>query len=131
MRIEYKNKIILVTITIIVIAITIFLLMNFLNQDDNNREKTVGFFLSKVGLVNGRHTPNVVKYLFKNNKPLYKEWSAMYYPKSVPYDVALVRVKFNKQERLERGCFIKEIKTKKDWEKVKIKYGFKKEVFGE
>jgi len=96
--------------------------------EETNTEK---YFLSKVELIGNSYTPILIECFFDDkDKELYQQWSAIYYPSYPPYEVALVRVEFQREVFLDKTCFIKEVKTEGDWHEVKEKYGFSKERFG-
>ena len=91
------------------------------------------YFLSKVELIGNYYTPVVHLCLFKDGKPIYPQyvyetWALRNYPSKQIPEVALVRYKLLPQDNvnfnLDKDCFIKEVKTDKDWQEVEEKYGF-------
>lgn len=112
------------------ISLICFITVMTFMQCVQEQDKRVRYFLSKVELINNRYTPTVIKSLFQNDVPLYKEWSGLYYPSHIPYEVVLVRIKFNTQIDMDKNYYIKEIKNKQDWEEMTSKYNFRKEAFG-
>lgn len=96
------------------------------------------YFLSKVELTGNYYIPLIHACLFKDGQPLYPlylygAWSLLYYPEEPFPQVALVRYLLlpedNPNFRPDKACFIKEIKTEKDWQELKEKYGFLKDQF--
>jgi hypothetical protein len=91
------------------------------------------YFLSKVELIGNYYTPVVHLCLFKDGKPIYPQyvyetWALINYSSKQIPEVAMVRYKLlpedNANFNLDKDCFIKEIKTTKDWQEVEEKYGF-------
>ena len=96
------------------------------------------YFLSKVELIGNYYTPVVHLCLFKDGKPIYSQyvyetWALINYPSKQIPEVALVRYKLLPEDNinfnLDKSCFIKEIKTSKDWQEIEENYGFSKEQF--
>lgn len=96
------------------------------------------YFLSEVELINFHYTPTIHLCLFSVGMPiyplyLYESWSQAVYPNEPPYQIALVKYLLLPEDNFdfqpEKDCFIKEIKTEKDWQEVKEKYGFSREQF--
>jgi hypothetical protein len=96
------------------------------------------YFLSEVAKRDNYFVPLVHDCLFQNGKPLYPSylygsWEILYFPKDPPYQIALVRYLLlpedNPSFKLDKSCFIKEIKTEEDWKEVEKKYGFLKIQF--
>ncbi len=90
------------------------------------------YFLSRVELIDNAYKPAITRCLFdQNNSPVYKEWSAVYYPSKSPYRFALVRVVFlNETTILNSECFIKEMESADDWNLTEADYGFSPKKFG-
>lgn len=91
------------------------------------------YFLSKVEVMNNHYIPSVYLCLFKDGKPIYpnyiyETWSLLNYPDNLSPEIMLVRYillpEDNANFNLDKSCFIKEIKTAKDWQEVENKYGF-------
>lgn len=56
-----------------------------------------------------------------------KSWSAIYYPSKHPHEIALVKVTFFENCKVNKEEIIKEIKSKKDWEEINKEYNFSKD----
>jgi len=120
----------------ILIAVGIVLIMGLTGAffvSKNFRKAPVDpgrYFLSRVELIENRYIPVLAKCLInKEGKKSYKQWSAIYHPSHPPYEVALVRVEFQKGGSLDKSGFIREIKIEKDWQEVEAKYNFSKGRF--
>jgi hypothetical protein len=90
------------------------------------------YFLSSVELIEKVYKPSLIRCLFdENDRPIYKEWSAVYYPSKSPYRFALVRVVFlNENATLSPECFMKEVRSMSDWNLAETDYGFSPRKFG-
>jgi hypothetical protein len=96
------------------------------------------YFLSEVELIDGIYTSTIFLCLFELGKPIYPSYiygtkSMSYYPNTIAPEIALVRYLLlpedNSDFQPDKGCFIKEIKIDKDWQEVKQKYNFSKDLF--
>jgi len=95
------------------------------------------YFLSEVELIDARYTPIVHTCLFAEEEPIYplyvyETWSMLDYPELKP-EIALMRYLLLPEDdpdfQPDKNCFIKEIKTEKDWQELEEKYGFSKSRF--
>jgi len=96
------------------------------------------YFLSNVKLINNHYVPVVHLCLFVNGKPIYPSyvygyWSLLNYPNDLSPKIVLVKYLLLPEDsanfHLNSNCYIKEIKTDKDWKEVQEKYGFSKDRF--
>jgi len=96
------------------------------------------FFLSEVELVDVYYVPTIHLCLFDKGRPIYplyvyESWSLLNYPEKPPPQIALVRYlllpRDNPAFQPDKACFIKEIKTEKDWQELGEKYGFSRDQF--
>lgn len=98
----------------------------------------VRYFLSEIELIGGYYTPTVHLCLFERGRPIYplyvyETWSLLTYPEKPPPRIALIRYlllpRDNSDFQPDKTCFIKEIKTEKDWQELGEKYGFSRDQF--
>ncbi|MGB9707515.1 MAG: hypothetical protein ACPL1D_02050 [Microgenomates group bacterium] len=96
------------------------------------------FYLSELEKINNHYVPKVYLCLFKNGQPIYpryvyENWSQLNYPNNINPKVSLLKFIFlpedDKDFIIDSKCYLKEIKTDRDWQNVKEKYGFSKELF--
>ena len=102
-------------------------------ESDNSNGKISRYFLSEVKLIDGYYTPIVHSCLFdeqgKAMHPsyIYDTWSISIYPEKEP-EIALIKYLLlpedNDDFQLDESCYIKEIKTERDWQEIEKKYGF-------
>ncbi len=96
------------------------------------------YFLSEVELINLHYTAKIHTCLYERGRPIYPPyvydtWALVNYPEEPFPQIILIRYLLlpedNPDFRPDKNCFIKEIKTEKDWQELKEKYGFFKEQF--
>lgn len=95
------------------------------------------YFLSEVELIGVHYTPILHACLYEKEKPIYfsyvyETWSLVDYPESKP-EIALIRYLLlpedNSDFQPNKTCYIKEIKSEKDWQELKEKYNFSRDQF--
>ncbi len=95
------------------------------------------YFLSEIKLINNLYTPVINICLTDKGisiypRYVYETWSMLDYPDIEP-EIGLIRYKLlpedNDSFQPNETCYIKEIKTEKDWQEIEEKYDFRKTLF--
>ena len=90
------------------------------------------YFTSEIECIDDKYAPVLKNFLFdKDKKPLYQQWSVIYYPAQPPYDICLVRV-IPRDDTVvfDPAGYIEEITTRKQWKMLKKHYRFEEKMFG-
>jgi hypothetical protein len=91
------------------------------------------YFLTETERINNHYVPRVYLCLFNNGEPIYpryvyENWALLNYPNDLNPEIQLIKLillpQDNNNFQLNKDCFLKEIKTAKDWQEVEEKYGF-------
>jgi len=91
------------------------------------------YFLTETERINNHYVPRVYLCLFNNGEPIYpryvyENWALLNYPNDLNPKIQLIKLillpQDNNNFQLNKDCFLKEIKTAKDWQEVEEKYGF-------
>lgn len=91
------------------------------------------YFLTATTKIDNHFVSTLYLCLFNKGEPIYpryvyENWSLLNYPNDLMPSIQLVKLillpEDNNKFHPDKNCFLKEIKTESDWQKVEEKYGF-------